>query len=140
MRPVPDPGLGPSVKPGLGDYSRLVELLEVRENQTGFRIFLDRLYLVFQLPRIPGIIGIQEGYELPARALDAQVSSSHYTFVILIDIADLILKAGQNGLSIISRAIIHDDDLMMSVGLFHYACNGLEDILLTVERRNDYAN
>ena len=92
--------------------------------------------LAFQLRRHPDIVCVQERYPISSGNLDAFVSGSGKTGVLLIDVFTGYRE--HYLLGIVFRAIIHDDDLVGSHSLVESRFNALwQPLHMVVGWNND---
>ena len=132
---------GPDRHPGLP--RRPIDHLKARVHGTGREgRLVEDFQLTGELLRKPFVVVVQKGHEIPDRIEHAGISRRADPPVRLVsDVSDArVLEGTDDGLGVVARIVIHDDDLEVLVRLTENAPNGRSEELRPAVRGNDDAD
>ena len=118
-----------------------VHLDDVGEHHAVVRTRLEECHLTRELLRRPLVIGIEERDVVTGRGCHASVSSAGDAQALGPDDRDgVAVGLTQMLRGAVARAVIDDDDLLRGMGLGKRRPHGQDDVLPSVERRDDGAD
>jgi hypothetical protein len=97
-------------------------------------------HLALQLVRLPDVIPVEKGQKLTAGMLNPRVSRRSNALIRLANEADHLAECSDLPKRSIDGSVVHDDDLVVTIGLIQDTLDGFRNESFVVVRRDDDAD